>query len=331
MKAENKPYYSTDRVVLKKAVPLDTPFTLIIAPTHVCNLTCKYCIQAIWKEKKQIEKRPFIQLSLVEKVVEEAKGFPHRIKDVSLTSLGEPLLHKNLPDIVKILKNADITDRVQFFTNGTLLTRELSSKLIDAGLDEIRFSLQGLNNKKYKDVTNADVDFNNIVKNIRFFYENKGDCKMYIKIADIALDNEDKMFYDIFGDICDRIYIEKIIPLFKGVSYSFLNEANAENKYAEHHLNYNVCPNCFYTLTVLPNGNVLPCCNLYDPPIGDAYKENIVDIWNGEKRKSVLLHQLRNETDVNCIDCYVPNNQQSSDYLDDAIPDILERMEATCQ
>ena len=49
--------------------------------------------------------------------------------------------------------------------------------------------------------------------NIRYFYEHKENATIYVKIIDSILENkeEEKLFFQLFGDICDTIYIEHLV------------------------------------------------------------------------------------------------------------------------
>jgi MoaA/NifB/PqqE/SkfB family radical SAM enzyme len=62
-----------------------------------------------------------------------------------LHGVGEPMLVKNLPKMVRYLK--DRGTYVLFNTNGTVLNERNGRALIDAGLDELRVSLDASNAK----------------------------------------------------------------------------------------------------------------------------------------------------------------------------------------
>jgi len=63
---------------------------------------------------------------------------------------GEPLSHPSIVDMVARVKALDAT--VELITNGTLLTREMSRRLIEAGLDMLWVSLDGATPESYADV-----------------------------------------------------------------------------------------------------------------------------------------------------------------------------------
>ena len=62
-----------------------------------------------------------------------------------LHGVGEPMLVKNLPRMVRYLKDRGIY--VLFNTNGTVLNEKNGRALIDAGLDELRVSLDAANRR----------------------------------------------------------------------------------------------------------------------------------------------------------------------------------------
>lgn len=331
MKAKIQPYYDNKRLILQDNVPLDTPLTVFIQPSTVCNIRCKYCIQSLSEEKKKSKNlnNSIMEMDTFREILRQLGMFPRKIKDVSFTGMGEPLCNKRLPEMIKETKQSGIAERVQFFTNGLLLSKETSLELIDAGLDELRISLQGIDSQMYMEVCDTKVNFDKIVENIKFFYENRKQCKLYIKIADIAIKENEEKFYEMFGDICDKIFIEKIVPLFDEINYSdIINNGAKENKYMEKYKDYAVCSNCFYTLNISPEGNVMPCCAFYNPSFFNIREKYLCDIWNGEKRKRFLEMQLKKErfNDSNCKNCFVPYNQQPEDDLDDAAWDIISKL-----
>ena len=65
------------------------------------------------------------------------------IKKIRLTG-GEPLLRKNLPDLIKNLKKIEGIEIVILTTNGVLLEK-FEENLISAGIDGINLSLDTLN------------------------------------------------------------------------------------------------------------------------------------------------------------------------------------------
>ncbi len=90
------------------------------------------------------------------------------ISRVVLHGVGEPMMVKDLPRMIRYLK--DRGAYVLFNTNGTLLTAKKGRELVDTGLDELRVSLDAADAKTFIQVRGKDF-FNRIVKNVRAFTE----------------------------------------------------------------------------------------------------------------------------------------------------------------
>ena len=85
---------------------------------------------------------------------------------VVLHGVGEPMLVKNLPKMVRYLK--DRGTYVLFNTNGTVLNERNGRALIAAGLDELRVSLDASTAKSYRAIRGKDY-FGRILRNVRAF------------------------------------------------------------------------------------------------------------------------------------------------------------------
>ena len=83
-----------------------------------------------------------------------------------LHGVGEPMLVKHLPRMVRYLK--DRGTYVLFNTNGTVLNERNGRALIDAALDELRVSFDAANAKSYRAIRGKNY-FNRILKNVRAF------------------------------------------------------------------------------------------------------------------------------------------------------------------
>jgi radical SAM protein with 4Fe4S-binding SPASM domain len=88
------------------------------------------------------------------------------VKRVVLHGVGEPMLVKHLPEMIRILKKRNI--HVLFNTNGTLLTPRKRREIIETGLDELRVSLDAAEAESFLKVRGKDM-FDKIVRNVSEF------------------------------------------------------------------------------------------------------------------------------------------------------------------
>jgi radical SAM protein with 4Fe4S-binding SPASM domain len=276
-----------ERIPISQLVPLDTPLLLQIFPIYACNFRCKYCVFSIDKNKRGfISDKVTLTLSLFEQCVDDCHKFPQKIKVLRFVGMGEPLLHKDLAKMVAYADKSGLFERIEILTNGSLLTKELSYDLIDAGLTKLLISIQGTDAEQYREISHYDIDFPKFLENIQHFHDCCFHCKVHIKIIDCALkDEEDRQrFFDIFGDMCDTIGIENAGPIYPGVEYNENIPINAiGNQYGAPTSKLSICPQSFFSMQINPDGRVVPCYSIDYPGImGNCRINTLPEIWNGE-------------------------------------------------
>lgn len=262
------------------------------------------------------------------KILEQLKEFPNKLKMLSLTGQGEPLLNKNLPLMVKLAKEANIAERIEIITNASLLTSEMSDGLIEAGLDTLRVSMQGLSSEKYREICGSDINFDTFMENIKYFYRHKKNTNLFVKIMDVSLEvGEQNKFYQLFQDCSDRMYIEKMLPAYEGVEIT--QKMNVDyDRYGRKHQKRVVCPLPFYMLGIFPNGDVEPCDTIYKPIVlGNVNQGSLSSMWNGKELREFWKMQLKKKrcTNMRCASCCAPDDvSHQEDILDYDADKILK-------
>jgi MoaA/NifB/PqqE/SkfB family radical SAM enzyme len=137
---------------------------LYLEPTSNCNLECAMCSRRQWDDVACGD--------MTSKVFEKTlAGMPDSVERIVFGGYGEPLAH---PDIVTMVSRAKQTGAtVEIITNGTLLTRNLSRELVDAGLDMVWISLDSMSPESYEDIR-AGSNFELVMKNIDAFNTARG-------------------------------------------------------------------------------------------------------------------------------------------------------------
>lgn len=333
MKDKIRPLIGLQRVPLHENIPLDTPFSVYIFPTNYCNFRCKYCAHSLpdpaFREQYGFSPEA-MSMEVYRAAIDQITDFPGKVKTISLTGQGEPLMNRHLPEMVAYAKERKAANRVEFMSNGALLNRNNSAALVEAGLDCIRISLQGLNSRKYRDVCGARIDFDDFVSQIAWLYDHKKQCEVFVKIMDIALEpGEEDRFYELFSPIADRVYIEQCRPVYSGVS-STEGISTQADRYGREHKKRSVCPLCFFMLGIFPNGDVYPCETIYRPELlGNVMQDRLVDLWNSEKMHSFQLRQLTEGKNANprCALCCAPDDvSQPEDELDEYAEELIGRL-----
>lgn len=331
--SEIKPFSGVDdRTRLADVIPLSTPFTLNIFPSNVCNFKCSYCAQSLDNDVFQKEygvKKEIMSMDIIDRVVEQSKEFNCKYKLVSMMGHGEPLCNKEIPEMIKKIKIADIAERTDIITNASLLTNDMADRLIDAGLDVLRISLQGISSESYKKTSNADLDFDKFYSKIEYFYKKSdGRCKVYVKTMDVSLkDDETQKFYDMFSNVSDRMYIDKVKPVYSKVEYTDEQKNITVDRYGNTHEKRIVCPQPFYMLSVWPNGDITACDALYKANIlGNVKNGKLSEMWMSDQHKQYCREQLSGKRFVNpcCQKCCAPDDvSHKEDIIDDSREDLL--------
>lgn len=316
---------NTRRAELHERLPLDAPLSLHVFPSYYCNFRCSYCLHSLNEEKlKQLAfKRQLMEFDTYRKTIDSLEEFGSTLKALIFAGHGEPLIHKDIAAMVAYAKKNNAAERVEIVTNASLLEQALSEQLIEAGLDRLRISVQGVSAEKYRDISGIDIDFEKLLENIRYFHTNRKKTEVYIKIIDIALNDESdkKKFYDTFAPVSDTAAIEYTIPFIPEIDYRGMSSSLTRCKQG-HQRSSHICSMPFYMLVVEPDGAVVPCCSAEVPLIyGNIHENSLSEIWNSEVKRAFLQMQLedRNMNRV-CSRCSVPGfGLQEGDYLDDHV------------
>jgi MoaA/NifB/PqqE/SkfB family radical SAM enzyme len=136
------------------------PVCLYLEVTNRCNLLCTTCPRTYEELEPPADMDWDLFASIVDQVPDLARAVLHGV--------GEPMLVANLPRMVKYLKDRGVY--VLFNTNGTVLSERNGRALIDAGLDELRVSLDASNRESFKAIRGRDY-FGRILRNVRAFRE----------------------------------------------------------------------------------------------------------------------------------------------------------------
>ncbi len=133
------------------------PSCVYIEVTNQCNLHCAACPHTLLRS----EPPATLTIPQFQAIVDQ---FP-RIERAVLHGIGEPLLNRDLPEMVRILKA--LGAKVLFNTNATLLNPEMATSLIESGLDELRCSVDGVSPETYARIRGAPL-FHQVIENLRY-------------------------------------------------------------------------------------------------------------------------------------------------------------------
>jgi len=323
---------ASDRTRLETVIPLKTPFELQLAVASTCNFRCIYCPMSNQQLlKKSNIKKGIMDYALFTKIIDDLDGFPEKIKTLRLMREGEPFLNKRLADMVRYAKLKQPSVKVDTYTNGSLLTPEVSDKIIAAGLDKLNISMQGMNAEAYKRISGVEIDFDRYIENIIYFCAQRKNCKVFIKVPDIGVTkSEEREFFALFDEYADELFVEKIFLAWPNFDVSHLQKDDQVGYYGQPKAAapIKVCTLPFYDLTVDYKGIVTACSIDWEEKtnLGDVKKQSLYEIWNGQALNEFRRMQLRGERYQHppCDKCW-SLEYCKADNIDPYAAELLER------
>lgn len=134
------------------------PIYLEITPSGACNHRCVFCAVDYLDYKTR-----FLDLGVLKKTIKQAGSLG--VKSVMYAGEGEPLLHKDICEIIKYTKDRGIDAAVT--TNGVLLKKDISRKILKY-LSWIRISLNAGTARTYSRIHQTrEEDFYKVLENLR--------------------------------------------------------------------------------------------------------------------------------------------------------------------
>ena len=328
----NAHIYSGERTRLETVIPLDTPFTLLVETSRLCNFRCKFCPQSSEETFSKFN-RNYLSVYDFDLILNQMEEFPSRFKKVYMHGTGEALMNPDLPDMIRLLNKRGVTDSIDLTSNAALLTPELGIKLREAGLNHLHISVEALSSEEYLAIAGRKIDFDRFVDNIRFFSEERGNCRLTIKIASASIKSEPdrERFFSIFGPLCDEIFVENIHPIWPKFDMPDVLQAgsDAAGQYGQVIKEKRICPQIFTVLAVKCDGTVSPCSVDWDNDraLGNIHEETLFQMWNGSRLRELRFGHLENGRNQfnGCSSCGLPKYSCKDD-LEPYADELVERL-----
>ena len=258
----------------------DIPLFLEVESTYACNYRCKMCLR---HDVDNFSNKEHMSDHLLNKLFCEIEEF--KIPSMAFSHGGEPLMRKDLPELVQRAKNAGVLDRM-FHTNGFLLTKEKSVKLIKSGLTKINFSIDAATSETYNKIR-VGGDYNRVVNNIFDFLDvRKSLNQSYPRVrVSFVVQPENKHEIDKFFKIWD--------PYVDIIGFQELNSYGPKKRDS----NFLPCTQLWQLLPIAHNGDVLLCefdFN-HECTLGNLKEKTLIDCWNSEILQEARYHHERGE------------------------------------
>lgn len=292
-------------------VPLYPP-TVTVELTNTCNLKCPLCPTGNRSSKRQ---QGNIDFSSFRKIVDEiAPG----TTSLGLHSYGEAILHKDFVKIVSYAGGKGLYTFVDANLN-SITTYEKAKKLIDSGIDEIKVSLDGVDQESYSKYR-INGSFDTVINAVRWLIEERDKNRGHrptIKLQFLVMRHNEHLIEEfkelahamgvayslgsIWIDLQASDITEQRQFLPENKEFSFYRfDKNNNPTLKEGELNY--CTHPLRQMLIFWDGTVGFCCmdQRFQVLLGNVLDDGVLKIWNGKKMANM---RRRLVDDIHSIPC----------------------------
>jgi sulfatase maturation enzyme AslB (radical SAM superfamily) len=262
------------------------PAVVRLETTNACNAKCIIC------PHREMQ-RPITTMAdgFYTRLIDECAAAGCR--EVHLHNFGEPLLDKRLEDRVAEAKHKGIA-KVKIFCNGSLLTPVRARRLIEAGLDEVKVSLDGATREEFERIR-TPLKFDVVVQNVVELVNLRNALRSKLKVRVACCSTTDKE--------STMRSLEKVVD-----SFSFGKLHNWGGQSVVRKALRKPCSRLWRTCTVLAGGDVALCCLDYDGQqiLGRVdERHSIRDVWNGQPYRDIRrAHRQSRQGEIPlCANC----------------------------
>ena len=266
----------------------DFPTDVMVESTSQCNLKCIMCYHSDPDLPFQKSgKAQYMDIELFKKIVDECVD--RGVYSMKLSFRGEPFMNKNFISMVQYAKSKNILE-LSSLTNATLMTEEKSKALLEAGLDQLVISMDGLTKETYE-LIRVKSNYDVMMENVKKLLDLRGKkSKPFIRIQyteQVENRHETEAFYNYWKDKVDEVSISYYLE------FDSVEKAKLNNKVIPVYDGF-ACEQLWQRLVVLSDGRVTLCGTDIMPHVvvGNVNEQSLYDVWNSKKMKSIRkLHQ----------------------------------------
>jgi MoaA/NifB/PqqE/SkfB family radical SAM enzyme len=259
------------------------PKQIQIETSNICNHSCNFCAYSIMGRKKGL-----MDKDLFGRVVREAYGCGAR--EIGLFAGAEPLTCKWLDEAIRLCVEVGY-EYTYISTNGALGGQKKFQKILDAGLNSIKFSVNAGTRKSYEVVHGRD-DFEKVIENIKFVanYRSEVPQAVYLGVSFVGTEITSPEFSDL-RELLDKIVDEMIF--YEASNQSGQMPDLPAPPYRDCHLPFNKAH-------ISREGYLKVCCNDYENllAIEDINRMSLIEAWHSPRFQELRQRHLDSRMDV---------------------------------
>ncbi len=290
---------------------LNGPVTIQIQTVNKCNGSCIMCPYSVTASSQSSH---YMDMDLFIRIIQEIKEIG-TVRLLTMMLQNEPLLDPILEQRIRISREI-MGDKVRIatVTNGSLLNKERTEKLLDCGLNQLAVSIDAFTGETFKNIRRG-LNFERVVENTCYLLSMapKSEVSVIVKFLrqDINLEEEMKFisFWSSKGAMVGVDTLTNRAGMIKDYDAIKRRKQNLHQRILHPVFNHFIpcCPLPFTSMGILADGRSIICCHDWEHNeiIGDVATQSLVEIWNGEKinHHRKLLWEKRGDESCICNGC----------------------------
>lgn len=271
--------------------------------SNKCNFKCQMCYATYAQEKKE-----HMEIGLFKKAIDEISNYGSLIRFIGYE---EPFFYNNISDAIRYVKERGLL--LHITTNGSLLNEQMRRLVIDAKVDSIILSLQGLTKREYCAMRNVPVStYDKVVDNIRALYKMKKEGKPYIQVTTTVTERDNERDKDAFTnehlEYADEVRVTGFTHLMLLDHVGIKDIWEKLNVRRPEKIDIVNCYVANYELFVKENGEVYVCCGPFtkDLCVGTLRSDDtIFQMWRSDKANKIrkMLDERKFDNLEDCVVC----------------------------
>ncbi len=263
----------------------DFPSSVQIQTSNKCNAACRFCPYEITSKNEDFQ---LMDWNLYKKIIDECSE--HDVKTIHPFLMSEPLLNPNLDKYINYAKEKNQKTTINIFTNGSLLTKKNSEKLLNSKIDEVIFSFNGATKETYeKEMKNLDFEKTKerITNFIKLAKEKKPSLQIAVHMLKLSIEQKEvEIIKNYWNSLGVAVHLHKFENRGGNVS--------AEDAVSNQGVKKIPCSRLFNQIYILANGDVILCCVDWKKEVilGNLKENSIKEVWNNNKYKNYQQKHL---------------------------------------
>lgn len=279
------------------------PLMIDMEITNHCNLDCIFCSRQLMSRKQGV-----MDFGVFTKIIDEVAPYGTGIR---ISGWGEPFLHPRVVEMAEYAHAKEVT--VQVTTNATIMSEERAERIVRSGLDELRFSMQGLNKHHYEEMR-LRGRFEQFVHNVKLVHavrERLGARTPFLTMQTTVLTTD-------WAEKTPEEYRDEWLPYVDKVSvdntfFTYVEHLERVKRYLPHQgfeQQYGPCVDIAIKMFINWQGTVQWCVQDYEGvlhALGNVREMSIREAWHHERlerQRERVGRNLEHASLPFCKKCY---------------------------